>query len=1103
MRRNFLLHHGIPTRKFFLMILILGALLLLRLPCLWAAGPITPSGLNTQVSDPITVGAQTQYNITGGTRPGGGINLFHSFGDFGVPANNIANFLNETALPTSNILGRVTGGSISTIFGTIQTTGFETANLFLMNPNGFLFGPNATVNVGGMATFTTADYMRLTDGGRFNANPNAIPADLLTAAPVAAFGFIGSNPQAINFEGGQLTDAHGTGLALVGGDINLVPDLSGTPSGITAPGRPIQLTSGAGPGEVAAETGMPAPGMTLGTITLGQGTVISTAGDPTFGDGSGGAVSIRGGQFVATDAQILTSPAFGSTGQGGAVTIASTDSTSFTNSTIDTSSLFANGGGGSVSVTASDLTLQDSTITTSVFGDGITPITGGGGAVTLTGTASVNLTRSIIATGTIFSNGNGGAVTLMAPIVSLEEGSFINTGVVGDGITPSTASGGAVTLAGTTSVSSQRSSISTESFDTEGNSGAVKITAPTVTIVGSPDTQGIITSTHSFSGDPSAGNGGEIEITGTNVTLTDYAHLESVADSPGTFSRGGTIRITGSENILLDNETFFLTTTTSQGSAGNMDLVSQHVTIRGQSALVSETFGPASGGTIRITGGENVAIESASRISTTSPFAVDNQGPAGHIEFNTQQLTITGGSQVSSSTFHNGAGGSITVQGTSSPAQSVLISGAGSGLSTETHGSGAGGNISIESHRVQVADGAIISAKTTVSGNAGNILVKADSVSIESGAQLTSSSSIRQTPFFPEEVIPSPTGNAGNVTVQGLASPAQSVLIDGSGILTNTEGTGTGGTIMVNANQVQLNNGGLITASTTGAGAGGSINIVTGTFASNASTVSSTAAQTKGGDITITAGQSVTLNNGSSVSASSTGAGNAGNILINAGQNYTSTNSAVTTQAAQASGGNITVLATDMVHLTNSQINASVQGATETVGGNITIDPQYVILQNSQILARATQGQGGAISITITNGGFFLADATSTVSASSQFGVNGPVTIQSPNAPASGKIIPLSQKPLLATSLLNQRCAALAGGEFSSFTVAGRDSLPAEPGSWLASPLALLSADTGLEGMTLGASLAGDTPFLSLRQIAPAGFLTQAFAVDWSAGCQS
>ncbi len=123
--------------------------------------------------------------------------------------------------------------------------------------------------------------------------------------------------------------------------------------------------------------------------------------------------------------------------------------------------------------------------------------------------------------------------------------------------------------------------------------------------------------------------------------------------------------------------------------------------------------------------------------------------------------------------------------------------------------------------------------------------------------------------------------------------------------------------------------------------------------------------------------------------------------------------------------------------------------------------------------------------------------------------MNGTVTIQSPNAPLSGHIQPLGKTPLIATSLLNQRCASLAGGEFSSFTVAGRDSLPTEPGGWLASPLAFGStgfsagavAEAGTQARVIDP--AQETPLLSLRQIAPAGFLTQAFAVDESTGCQS
>ena len=211
---------------------VIGCSLFVLLVCftslVQAASPITGSGLNTQVSPPVTLpSGQTQHNITGGTRPGGGTNLFHSFGNFNVHTNNIANFLNDSGLATSNILGRVTGGNISNIFGTIQTSGFGNANLFLMNPAGFLFGPNATVNVGGMVTFTSADYLRLSDHARFNAI--AGPADaLLSAAPVAAFGFLGSNPGAITIQGSQLTVTEGTGISRVGGNITIQ---SGTPDG--------------------------------------------------------------------------------------------------------------------------------------------------------------------------------------------------------------------------------------------------------------------------------------------------------------------------------------------------------------------------------------------------------------------------------------------------------------------------------------------------------------------------------------------------------------------------------------------------------------------------------------------------------------------------------------------------------------------------------------------------------------------------------------------------------------------------------------------------------------------------------------------------------
>src|SRR5215472_1997057 len=290
-----------------------------------ATPPITPSGLNTQVNlSQAPPPGKVQYDITGGTRPGGGLNLYHSFGNFNVPSNNIANFLNSgsidlagnplaAGLPTSNILGRINGGNPYSIFGLIQTNGpggFPNANLFLMNPNGFLFGPNATLNVGGMVSFTTADYMRLTDNARFNAV--AGPADLLlTAAPVAAFGFLGNNPAAIAVQGSTLKVAQGQSLSLVGGNQGFIatdPDTGNpinVPGGITmtggklsAPGGQINIASVAGPGEISAVDFMPTAGMTMGNVNLSKGALLDVSAD------AAGTVRIRGGQLVMDQATI-------------------------------------------------------------------------------------------------------------------------------------------------------------------------------------------------------------------------------------------------------------------------------------------------------------------------------------------------------------------------------------------------------------------------------------------------------------------------------------------------------------------------------------------------------------------------------------------------------------------------------------------------------------------------------------------------------------------------------------------------------------------------------------------------------------------------------
>jgi len=1109
----------------------------LCLPGIWyslglvqAASPITSSGLNTQVTlSAAPPAGKTQYDITGGTRPGGGKNLFHSFGDFNIPNNNIANFLNDSGLATSNILGRVTGGNISNIFGTIQTTGFGNANLFMMNPAGFLFGPNATVNVGGMVAFTSADYLRLADGVLFNAVPNAAADALLSAAPVAAFGFLGSNPGAIMVQGSQLSVSTGQGLSLVGGNITVQNGTldNGTVqvAKLSAPGGQIQLASVVSPGEVVVGTLDYAPNINgqsfgaLGSINISQQSVIDVSGN------GGGTVLIRGGQFVLDNSTISANV----TGPGPV-----------------TNGVESVGGGIDIQVNQDAVIQNRAVLQTNVSGNVTPGFTYGGVKVNADHIEIVGIGTAAAFTGirSDVSNSPGGSsgdITLDANSILIKGVGLLDTRVTGSATQPATGNAGNINVTANQNIELDGSQIASVITNSSGTGGNITFTSrhgnivesgnalppgfsPTPGVPIPPVQLNVIFDQANGSSTGKPGNltfnapEGDIVLAGAIMPISIGTSVQAAG--------GGQLHFTAN-NLQLINNSSVQVDNFSPLPAGSFNLALNGNLTLNSSRIVTTARGPAQAADLNITA-HDVLVTQGGLLSTQTA----SSGPGGHLNILADTIQVTNRGQITSGSPFPvaGSGGTININGLTGPASSVLIDGAGSGIFTNTVGTGAAGNTNITAQSVTIQNSGTITAATSgtaPSAIGGTILVKADTVTLNTGGTMTAAST--------------GAGASGEVIVQGLASPAQSILIDGagSGIFTNAQGTAaggdihlfansvtlqnggtlsaatsgtassaTGGTITVEANQVQINNGGLITASTTGAGAGGSITIgADSTFTSNAGTVSSTATQATGGDINITSGQSVALTNGASISASSTGAGNAGNISINAGNQFGMTNSSVTTQANQASGGTIKITTNPggTVQLTNSTISASVLDGTGG-GGSVNIDPQFVILQNSQILAQAIQGPGGNISIT-TN--LLLPDSNSSISASSQFGQNGTITIQSPISPAGGKILPLSQRPRLATGLLSQRCAALAGGEFSSFTVAGRDSLPAEPGGWLASPLALALSESGGGTLTESGGHASDgepgreTPLLSLRQIAPPGFLTQAFAADWSAGCTS
>ncbi|MDY6784350.1 MAG: filamentous hemagglutinin N-terminal domain-containing protein, partial [Cyanobacteriota bacterium] len=165
----------------------------------------TPDGTGTIINP-----NGNTYNITGGTQSEA--NLFHSFAEFGLNPQEIANFLSNPNI--NNIIGRVTGGNPSIIQGLIQLSG-SNSNLFLMNPAGWVFNQGASLDVPGSFGVTTATRMGFGDGF-FNAYGDNTYSNL-TGNPTHLI-FDQSNPSWIINEG-NLEVNPGENLWAVGGGI--------------------------------------------------------------------------------------------------------------------------------------------------------------------------------------------------------------------------------------------------------------------------------------------------------------------------------------------------------------------------------------------------------------------------------------------------------------------------------------------------------------------------------------------------------------------------------------------------------------------------------------------------------------------------------------------------------------------------------------------------------------------------------------------------------------------------------------------------------------------------------------------------------------------
>ncbi|NJN02258.1 MAG: filamentous hemagglutinin N-terminal domain-containing protein [Leptolyngbyaceae cyanobacterium RM1_1_2] len=159
--------------------------------CLSAMRPaqaqITPDATLGAESSVITPGVEVRGAIADRIDAGAarGVNLFHSFQDFNVLSNQRVYFANPANI--ENIINRVTGGNLSSIDGLLGVDG--AANLFFLNPNGIVFGPNAQLDVSGSFVSGTGTGFTFLDGSEFSAvNPNAAPLVTVNVTPGIQFG---------------------------------------------------------------------------------------------------------------------------------------------------------------------------------------------------------------------------------------------------------------------------------------------------------------------------------------------------------------------------------------------------------------------------------------------------------------------------------------------------------------------------------------------------------------------------------------------------------------------------------------------------------------------------------------------------------------------------------------------------------------------------------------------------------------------------------------------------------------------------------------------------------------------------------------------------
>ncbi|GAB4177223.1 MAG: hypothetical protein Fur006_08690 [Coleofasciculaceae cyanobacterium] len=941
--------------------------------------PDTTLGSENSVVTPNTTvrGFPAELIEGGATR---GANLFHSFQNFNVGDGQRVYFANPTGI--ENILSRVTGNNLSNILGTLGVDGG--ANLFLLNPNGIIFGQNAKLDISGSFVASTANALVFENGTSFSAtNPEAPPLLTISITPGLQYGT--NQPRAIISNSGNLTV--GQNLTLSAGNLDLQGQVQAGGDLTLFATDTVRVRDSVVSPFIASANG--------NLLVQGNQVVdIFALNHPNSGLFSGGNMVLRSANTVGGDAHYWSGGSFRIEKLDGSLgdlyspydpIIRSLGDVRF--NTYRGTSLHILAGGavniGTVIITGAETgaagvdyiqeTVQLSNGTEVSINGRLQPTLDIRAGVApafigVPGVTGVNFPRDIFLGQVSRTNAPTSANITIANALILAPNGLVfvtnqyqpNTALPGGDITVNAGNigvnGGSVILDSRGNIAITNSSISSSSG--VGNAGDITLLAnKTVSMINSRIA--------SFT---NVGNSGDITVQANEtVSLTDNSFITSFVNVGG---NSGDITMQANETVSLTDNSF-ISSFTNVGNSGDIIVQANETVSLTDNSRITSFANVGNSGDITVLADETISLSNSFVENIT--FV---SGDGGDTNIEARQLLLTERAQVSVSILGQGKGGNLIVNAS----ESVEVIGINntnglfpytSSLTAQTVGRGDGGNIEINTPVFRVTDGAEVNMTTFGEGKAGSLVVNASELVEVMGTSANGQfrSTLNAQTFSTGDggniEITTPVlrisddalvnvntrgkGNAGNVIVNAFESVE--VISAGLGAQTTSTSTGNGGNVEITAPVLRVTDGGIVSVSTLGEGKGGNLIVdaselvqVIGSSVDGqrvSSLIAVTRNQGDGGNVEITT-PVLMVTDGGFVSVGTSGEGKGGNLIVDASK-------LVRVMGTSANGGIF------------SRLDASTSGTGD--GGNVEVTTSRLLVTDGAQVTASTfdKGKGGSV----------------------------------------------------------------------------------------------------------------------------------------------